>query len=100
MAETMIAVVVGFKLGVYIALLVYSFLIDTTSKKKGAYGISIFALALIGVASIEFFNVVSGGSIGEKEGYFQIVVDALNTVAGLGLLSFLNHISKNLKDYR
>lgn len=100
MAEPVFSIMVGVKLSVFIILLIYSILIKLIAKGKNIIGINLFALALIIIALVEFFEVTAElGESGKAVNIFNFISDIFTLVAGLGLLGFILHVNKNIKDY-
>lgn len=97
MVDAINGVVIGTKLAVFFVILIYVILINATSRSNIHYSINIFAGALILVSAIKFFTVFL-----EIEPIFatQLLTSLLSLIAGLGLISFLSYINKNIKDYR
>ncbi len=101
MAEAVVVIASAVKLGVFVALLIYSFLINAVSRHK-SYGISIFTIAFVVAVAAEFFQVVGGSGVMEVgfESKTDLILNALTLIGGLGLIIFLSHVNKNIKDYK
>ena len=97
MTEIISGVVIGIELAVFFVILIYVILIDTTSKSKLSSSINLFAGAFVLASGIKFFATLL-----EIESIFvtEILTGLLSLIAGLGLILFLSHINKNIKDYR
>lgn len=97
MVETLNGVIMGLEVSVFFVILIYVILLDTTSESKMHRSINIFAGSLILVSGIKFFTVLL-----EIKSTFvtEVLSGVLFLAAGLGLISFLSYIGKNIETYR
>jgi len=97
MVDVLNGVILGTELAIFFVILIYVILLDTTSKSKMHSSINIFAGALILVSGIKFFTALL-----EVEDVLitGTLTGLLSLIAGLGLISFLSYISKNIENYR
>ena len=99
-------ILASLKIGVFLSVLVLSFLVDIIGKKnKAVHGLNIMAVCFILVALTEFFHMVAEA----HEEFFPWLLDFENVhlitkplliLAGIGIIWYLWGISRNIKDYR
>lgn len=105
MEPTISAIFVGFKIAIFLSVLVLAFLVDTTNKKKHVHGLNIMAGIFVLVALAEFFHVMAILNPGTWNWLtihdnLYLVTHLLTLVGGLGIIWYLRGISQNIKDYQ
>lgn len=97
----------GFKIAIYIGVLVLAFLIDAVSQKnekQTMHGLNVMAIAFALVGIFEFFHILAAelgvfSTLASHEN-LDLIIHPLFIIGSLGLLWFLWSVSKNIKAYR
>lgn len=98
-------ILASLKIGVFLAVLVLSFLVDILEKKNRAvHGLNLMAVCFMLIALTEFFHIIAEA----HKGFFPWLLDFQNVhlitkplliLAGLGIIWYFYGIRKNIKDY-
>lgn len=108
MEEVMMGVLTGIKLSIFLLVWIYSSLTYSLLQKKGLYWLNIVSIAFILMTIVEFitlflrdFDFGPGLLLWTIQlGQSNVFNYTLFTIIGFGLIMFLQHLDKNLKEYR
>lgn len=102
---TLLSLVTGLKIAVYLAVLTLAFLADAVTKKtKQVHGLNLMAVFFIVIALFEFFHVMTEVYdilpwLASSETVEYITI-SLFILGGLSLIWYLYGIHQNIKEYR
>ena len=108
MEEVMLGVITGIKLSIFLLVWIYSSLTYSLLQKRGLYWLNIVSIAFIIMTIVEFISQflldldISPGllnwmvQLGESSMFGNI----LFTIIGFGMIMFLHHLDRNLKEYK
>lgn len=101
MSNEIYGIFVGFKLALFISVLVFALLVDKVSKdKKQSHGLIIMAFAFIIIAALEFFSIIDVGIVWLSNDNLQLITRPLLGIGAIGLIWYLIGIKKNIKQYK
>lgn len=107
MVEDFLGIISGLTIVVFSVVLIYSFLLEQSNKRRGIHWLNIMSIGFISMAIGEFVYFIGKSdpenrllSLIDSAYTLNLFIDVFSLVAVFGLMMFLLHVKNNMAEFR